>query len=569
LFSHARFRPNPRRKRGKLAAGGDRAARMTMSTRRCARVLELCIAVCVAAACGGKSRDDVAGTSAGGSRASGGAAGEDSLAAGTNGLGGAPGAGASPATGATSFGGSEDLGGTPGSGDGETAAGTDSRPAGSGDESGAGANSSEGGAPSHAEAGTSTDGGAGAGTTANPVCGDGSVDASEACDDGNLDAGDGCDDGCHVEAGFVCSSVSCDADGCALHVPVTFRDFDAHTEVDGHPDFQPGYVGNGAIQGLVEPELDQEGKPVLSSTASVANGFLHGAQAFAEWYRDGARSGGPIAGDLVLWDDGSGRGRYVNRWGAHGERWRGSSTAIDYGTPLYGGPAGGGCDACTPTGTQICYDPCIPWGSSIDASCCAEAPADPDYDGTPLFFPVDSGPDLLSEPRTEASIPEQYGWVGFPPESTVASTLGVTTPEPTAWAPFPSATHNFSFTTEVEYWFRYDASRTYTFEIGGDDDIWLFLNGHLAVDLGSFHVPLSGSATLAGGRLSVTAMLSSGSDGIATTVTSELDAETLGLESGHVYPLAIFSAEREVSGSTFELALEGIDGARSTCAPAP
>jgi cysteine-rich repeat protein len=37
-----------------------------------------------------------------------------------------------------------------------------------------------------------------------PVCGDGSVAATEACDDGGTSAGDGCSDVCTVESGWVC-----------------------------------------------------------------------------------------------------------------------------------------------------------------------------------------------------------------------------------------------------------------------------------------------------------------------------------------------------------------------------
>lgn len=57
--------------------------------------------------------------------------------------------------------------------------------------------------------------------------------------------------------------------------------------------------------------------------------------------------------------------------------------------------------------------------------------------------------------------------------------------------------HNFGFTTELTYYFIYnDNEKNQIINITGDDDIWLFVNGILAIDLGGDHSSISGSINL-------------------------------------------------------------------------
>src|SRR3954447_8037126 len=88
--------------------------------------------------------------------------------------------------------------------------------------------------------------------------------------------------------------------------------------------------------------------------------------------------------------------------------------------------------------------------------------------------------------------------------------------------------HNFSFTDHVHSTFGYLPGET--LDVGGDDDVWVFVNGHLAIDLGGLH-PIADSGVY---------QLSD-------------HASELGLVKGQTYSFDIFCAERHSQGSTFTL----------------
>jgi fibro-slime domain-containing protein len=85
--------------------------------------------------------------------------------------------------------------------------------------------------------------------------------------------------------------------------------------------------------------------------------------------------------------------------------------------------------------------------------------------------------------------------------------------------PYMGSPHNYSFTVEIDTVFTYAGGETFSFR--GDDDVYVYINNQLVINLGGVHGP----------------------------ETANVDVETLGLTVGQTYALNFFSAERHVTGS--------------------
>jgi fibro-slime domain-containing protein len=87
--------------------------------------------------------------------------------------------------------------------------------------------------------------------------------------------------------------------------------------------------------------------------------------------------------------------------------------------------------------------------------------------------------------------------------------------------------HNFHFTTEIHTTFTYQGGEVFTFN--GDDDLWLFINERLAIDLGGVHAT------------------------VARTIALDELSDTLNITPGGVFSFALFFAERHSVESNFSI----------------
>lgn len=434
---------------------------------------------------------------------------------------------------------------------------------------------------------------AGVTTACTTRCGDANVDPGEECDDGNGVDGDGCSAACTLEGGFTCMPMAKpDTQPCStgvgecLNLPVTYRDFDGQNLSSGHPDFfyLGSTVGGAKVacvpnasgrtvgtdgtcwnndstalcSGLAGATLGADGKPALGNAASTCacrftdwdnTGLLTGvtagvtqcsdsggntrqryegmvkviqsAESFKQWYTDSALSTA-VSGTLELAAIGNNQFQFSSS---------GGRTVYDDLHEIFMGTgvtslSSGHFPLETSTRPKVCN--LWPYWTA-GATCVAN-------DGNPVTQQWD------------------------PRGSYTAGMAGMGGPV----KPVTGMTRNFYFTSEVRYLFKYVGGETLAFY--GDDDVWVYLNGKLVLDLGAPHERLQGSVTLtdAGANWVIQTQ-----DLLTQTFTTvDMGAVTgLNLEVGKTYEIAVFHADRHPRESNYQLTLSGFSTTLTSCQP--
>ncbi len=319
--------------------------------------------------------------------------------------------------------------------------------------------------------------------TCTAVCGDGFKFPQEACDDGNTRSGDGCSADCQVETGYTCTATN-QTPSTTLAIPVLYRDlmYDGTPAESGHP---AGHT-------------DFENPAFTPSTGGAVTGLVasqlgnDGKPVFASTQGSGAHAFITSADTFASWYHDDPLNMVVPATLTLTQQ-AGTNTYVFSSTSFF--PLNG-------------------LGWQTVTYCSGATPSTTDCQSN------------VPNPNTNQTPPWCSQWAN----------------QCSSYGPVASGTsgNNFSFTSELRYPFTYQGGEQFSFT--GDDDVWAFINGTLAADLGGIHQAANGNVTL-------------------NTAT----AATYGLTVGGMYEIALFQAERHVTQSNYKLTLGGFVHSISVC----
>jgi fibro-slime domain-containing protein len=378
------------------------------------------------------------------------------------------------------------------------------------------------------------------------VCGDGVVEGGEPCDDKNNIVGDGCSPGCEAEP--VCTK-PIDTDGCSSSCgDGILLDGDPNEECDDGNKrdgdgcsatckVEPGYMCQ-KQQGVLPPSIsipfvfrDFIAFPSMTTTLVRHPDFQ--ARCI------GQQQDGMVSSSLDV------DGKPVN-----------SDTcnlpAACTLTQDYMDPAGGNCDA---------HESCAPANFPGCSQLHGLHPL-PSHSGDPFSFWYRTTDGVNKEKVVPTTLTLNNGAYAFnsnalfPLDNDGFVASG---------DELKRGNHNFGFTSEVRRWFQFDGGELLTFN--GDDDVWVFVNGQLALDIGGVH-PVEVRTIRLNANGSVDCK--EGEPGAQTfdnLVDCKVAKRTLTLTLGKVYEIALFHAERHSDASNFRLSLTGFVSSKSKCVP--
>jgi fibro-slime domain-containing protein len=310
------------------------------------------------------------------------------------------------------------------------------------------------------------------------TCGDRAVEGSEQCDDGNNNMGDGCSPLCTQEprcSGGQCTAVC----GDGIILPNSNEECD-----DGNTRSNDGCSASCKLEQGFDCELIEQAPPDTMSIPIV--------------YRD--FKGKDLTGGHIDFENANGAESGIV-----------TSQLSSDGKPVYAKVN----VASNTTHGKTAFDQWYRDTPGVNKTVVSTLSLARQQNGSyvfsnEVFYPLDSA-----------------GWV-----------LDSQAPEPLR-NDHAGTRRNFSFTSEVRYWFEYKGTEVLTFL--GDDDVWVFINRRLALDLGGVHSAMSG------------------------TVTLSSKAGELGLQQGGVYEVAVFQAERHTTRSSYTLTLNNFLTRRTEC----